>query len=216
MGVKMNAIKVYLCMGFLFSLGLISSVKAEVITPNHYVYLTLPSNQQTPYLDPNNTDLTDGVISSFGWGTGINYAEAYRYVGWFNTDPVITFNFDSIVSIDALTLWVDDADGRFGVRLPTQASMTMGGITVTRDIENPTGSVPIGITFDQLNLTGDSLTLNVVHHVRTTGTWTMMSEVQFASPVPAPATLWLWLLGMALIGILGLFRKTHAMQYALH
>jgi len=196
----MKKTSVSLCIGIL-SLGLISSANAGMITPDNYIYNSSPSNAQVPYLDPGNTDLTDSIISPFGWGNGISFAEAYKYVGWQNNDPSITFNFTSTVSIGSLILWADDANGAAGVTLPTQVSMTMGGTTVVRDILNPAGNVPVGISFNNLNLTGNSLTLNV----KRGGTWTMISEVQFASPVPVPAALWLF--GSGLIGLVGLSRR---------
>lgn len=196
----MKKITATICAGLIAS-GFISTVNAGMIMPDNYVYISSPSNAQTPYLDPGNTDLTDGVITHAGWATGITYTEAYKYVGWQNYDPIITFNFASVVSIGSLTLWADDANGAFGVTQPTQVSMTMGGSTVVRNIPDQAGALPFGIDFNNLNLSGDSLTLTVEHG----GQWTMISEVQFASPVPVPAAAWLFASG--LIGLVGVARR---------
>jgi len=193
----------------LFSLGAISTVNAASIVPTSYSYLSSPTGEQTAYLDQGN-DLTNGVIATTGWGTGITSAEAYKYVGWKYKNPIISFNFSSSVSIDTLTLWADDANGAAGVRLPTQVLIEMGGTSVTRSISDPLTAVPLGLVFSNLNLTGSMLTLTVTN----APAWTMISEVQFSSvtpsavPIPNAALLF----APALLGFIGLRRKMKKQQ----
>jgi len=143
-------------------------------------------------------DLTDGIIATSNW-----YVTPDLYVGWRTIDPVITFDFGGIVSIDSVTIHVDDAN-RYG------AVSTPGGIAIdgtSYSIIDPAGSAPLSLTFSGLDFAGSSLDIQIFDGVRT---WIMLSEVEFDGKVitrpttaaqPAtiaePATLALLALGMA-------------------
>jgi VCBS repeat-containing protein len=121
-------------------------------------------------------DLTDSTIATDNW----NVVEAPPgngpYVGWLTINPTITFNFDSTVTINTVTIYVDDANGFGNVRTPASAIISMGGTTLNRAIADPSGSTPTLVTFSNLGLTGTSLDLTLN---RQSESWVFLSEVTF-------------------------------------
>ena len=75
-------------------------------------------------------DLTDGVIATDNWVVTEPPAGNGPYVGW-TIDPVITFNFAPGTTVNAMTIYVDDANGNGGVSTP-------GGVRIN-------GGAPIGL-----------------------------------------------------------------------
>lgn len=127
-------------------------------------------------------DLTDGVVATDNWYVVEAPAGNGPYVGW-TIDPVITFNFSSLVSIDSVTIYADDSDGAGGVSLPT--GVTIDGTLYDVD-ETMAGANPKALTFSGLDL--DVTSLDIQLH--RSNQWVFVSEVQFdGEPVPEPATL---------------------------
>jgi hypothetical protein len=137
-------------------------------------------------------DLTDGVIAAANWNVVEAPAGNGPYVGW-TVDPLITFNFAASTTVDALTIYVDDANGFGGVATPLSVKINGGASLALAD---PAGAAPTSFTFTGLNATGP-LTLQLFRRNQ----WVFMSEVTFdgrASQVPEPVTL--ALLGVAMGG----------------
>ena len=140
--------------------------------------------------------LTDGVIATDPWYAVSSYSGTGPYVGWIDTSPTITFHFASSVTIDSITLYVDNSnDG--GVTAPS------GVVVDGRTFENPSwdSDAPSNtITLNGLDIVGDKVTLQLLDPTR----WIFVSEIQFdgmlTSAVPEPSGLGLMLCGLALAG----------------
>ena len=147
-------------------------------------------------------DLTDGIIPTQNWndvevpdGTG-------PYVGWENRNPVITFNFAGTVNINAVTVYVDDANGFGAVSVPQSILLSMGGSNYNSgSLTDPPTAAPTSYTFSGLNFSGSSLQLTLNRRTA----WVFASEVTFdgellgVQPVPEPTST----LGFLALGTLG-------------
>lgn len=158
-----------------------------------------PKTSDHEYLSGGTGNLTDGVIPSSSFHLVENIEGTGPYVGWLNYNPVITFHFTSLTTIDTVNVFVDDSDGYGGVNLPSQVDITMGGITRTFVIPELDGAEPKTLTFSSLGLHGHDLKLLLTAN----NYWVFASEVTFdgVSAVPVPASLLLvatGLLGLAL------------------
>ncbi len=186
---KYKVLIVAICFGL--SVGAVNVVNAVPIRPVSYDMLNGNTGSYTywdesysgsgdpyedgSYLSGGLGDLTDSVIANQNW----NVVEYPRYVpgpyvGWV-IDPTITFHFGGIVTINEITIYVDDSDGYGGVKTPAEAKITMGDTTLFFEIEDPSGKAPFPVTFSGLNLTGSSLDLTLFRR----SSWVFVSEVTF-------------------------------------
>ena len=147
-------------------------------------------------------DLTDGIIPTQRWidvevpdGTG-------PYVGWLDRNPVITFNFAGTVNINAVTVYVDDANGFGAVSVPQSILLSMGGSNYNSgSLTDPPTAAPTSYTFSGLNFSGSSLQLTLNRRTA----WVFASEVTFdgellgVQPVPEPTST----LSLLALGTLG-------------
>ncbi len=145
-------------------------------------------------------DLTDGVIATQNW----NFIEGPvgphgPYVGWANINPTVNFHFGSVVNIDTITVYADDANGYGGVSAPL--SITINGTNFS--VSDPASANPLVLTFDNLNLSTSDIDITFYRK----SSWVFISEVTFegASAVPVPAAAWLF--GSGLIGMIGMSRR---------
>ncbi|MCI0494160.1 PEP-CTERM sorting domain-containing protein [candidate division KSB1 bacterium] len=211
---KINKSYVAMAVTLMFFLALTNFAQATIINPISYSMLNGQSGSYS-YWDENYNgfgnktlglaplwgglgDLSDGIIATQNW----NIVEAPPgngpYVGWNNYNPLITFFFSTMVTINQLTIYVDDANGYGGVMVPAGANISMGGANLNFSITDPFTSHPIAVTFSGLNLTGNSLGLTLNRRA----SWIMLSEVAFeGSVIPEPSTF--LMLGAGLLGLIG-------------
>ncbi len=119
-------------------------------------------------------DLTNGVIATGHW----NQMSAL-YVGWNTVDPTITFHFAESVSIEAVTLYLDDSGGGSGVYAPEDVTVSMGGDTQVFPCTDPPGDEPFAFTCDNLSMSGDTLELTLADYTSSGYSYMMLSEVEF-------------------------------------
>ncbi len=117
-------------------------------------------------------DLTDGVIATAHWNQ-----TPVPYVSWKTVDPTITFHFDGLVRIDAITLHFDDSNGSGGVYPPTSVTIQAGGSPQVFPVADPAGGEPFAVSFQDLNLV--CTTLQVTLTDNNSSRYIMLSEVQF-------------------------------------
>jgi MYXO-CTERM domain-containing protein len=145
--------------------------------------------------------LTDGVVAFTNWSALSNNAGTGQYVGWVFTNPTITFNFASAVTINEIKLYVDNShDG--GVTSPS--SVTVNGV----DYANPTwagATLPQTIDITGLAITGHSVSVTLTNP----GYWVMLSEAQFygTPAVPEAGSTAMALAGLATLGLMARRRK---------
>src|SRR5271165_2432999 len=168
-----------------------------------FTYLPCPGNACNTTgapLSGGTGKLTDGVSPALSW---YQYGENTPWVGWSTdqangTDPTVTFNFASSVTVKSVTVWVDNAIGFGGVYLPASVSVDGTDFPIAPDNSN---SAPRGYTFNGLDITGTSVD---VQFFQTAGyPWVMVGEVSFdGSTVPEPASMALLAAGLAGLGLI--------------
>lgn len=145
-------------------------------------------------------DLTDGVIATTNWFVAEAPPGNGPYVGW-TLDPTITFHWNTAVTINSVTFYLDDSDGAGGVSAPS--GVVVNGTTFA--IAEPAGSAPFAFTASGFSFTGNDLVVSL--HRK--NSWVFLSEVQFngaAAAVPEPATYALMMLA-GLVGIAARARR---------
>lgn len=145
-------------------------------------------------------DLTDGIIASGNWFVVEAPAGNGPYVGW-TLNPTITFHWNSPVSINSVTFYLDDANGAGGVSAP--GSIDIDGVNFA--VADPAGSAPFIYQANGLSFSGTDLSIKLLR----SNQWVFLSEVEFAGAqaVPEPETLALVMVGLGTMAMLTRRRK---------
>lgn len=199
------------CLGILFALP----AGAAQVLVNSYTFGSPPG-----YPDSGGTELINGVDSVPVWATPANpaFSTGDPLVGWENVDfPSMTFSFAGPVNIGSMTVWAADSDGAAGVGIPVAVRITTpGGFDLSTPITNPAGAGnTVPVTVSGFDITTTSLTVTLTRDPGFNAdpnlvgpkvfSWTMVSEVQFFTPVPEPSTALLG--GLSLFGLLARRRR---------
>ncbi|MGJ8698071.1 MAG: PEP-CTERM sorting domain-containing protein [Verrucomicrobiaceae bacterium] len=172
---------------FTLPIALIGVAQAASVAVDNYSYLVSPNSS---YPDSGGTELTDGTDATIAWfpGSSITVADVAPLTGWLLSNPTIQFNFAGPQSIGEVTVWIADSDGSAGVGLPSTVTVRTPDSSFSRTVNviNPPGAgSTVPITIDGFEVTTNSLVVEMarVH------SWTMLSEVTFATPEPSSAAL---------------------------
>ncbi len=133
-------------------------------------------------------ELTNGVTYSLAWGGAapIGPAEVVQLSGWQNTNTTITFSFAAPVNIGSVSVYFADSNGAAGVGMPDSVTLSDGGsFSQTFLVTDPAGGgSTVESVFSGFSVSTTTLRVSFVRDYQ----WTMISEVQFFSPVPEPAS----------------------------
>lgn len=148
-------------------------------------------------------DLTDGVTTNQNWFSIENPAGSGPYVGWraqFTLNPTVLFRFGSTVTLDGVTVHMDDSDGAGAVDPPSRIGISTDNVTYTETaVTDPAGSEPFSLTLALGGLSTDRLYVRFFHQNQ----WVFIDEVSFdgsRSGVPVPGSLALLGIGFAVLG----------------
>lgn len=202
-------------LGFLFLPTFVLQVRAAPLTVASYTmnnggsggydyrdftYLPCPANNcktDDAVLSGGTGKLTDGISPLTNWD---DEGTLTQWVGWATfqrSNPHIVFSFANTVTINSVTVWLDNTPTAGGVSLPSLISIGSQNFSITPD--NLT-SGPRGYTFSGLNLTGNSVDMQLFQ----SNIWMMLGEVSFdeapLSSVPEPAC-WGLLAGSASLAL---------------
>lgn len=151
--------------------------------------------------------LTDGQPASGDWDQFDAHGnpDYLQYVGWYNNDADITFDFARNENISSVTIYYDDpVEGRGGVRPPYGGTIKVGSTTETIDSSTftpknagPTSAtIAVGLTGSWLELTLQRSPNDQSNPIWSTSpsfgaspdNWIMISEVRFGGSPAVPAT----------------------------
>lgn len=139
--------------------------------------------------------LTDGVIATQPWYDVSNWEGTGEYVGWLSS-PTITFHFANPVTINTITLYVDNSNVG-GVTAPS--AVVVDGTSFDNSNYPLDFPGPQTITLDGLDIVGSSVTVKLVDPTY----WVFLSEIQFdglTTAVPEASNLAMMLAGLGLLG----------------
>ena len=139
------------------------------------------------------------ALATDAWNAVSNTQGTGEYVGWKNTSPTITFYFGSTVTIDSITLYVDDSDVG-GVTSPS--AVIVDGVTHDNSNYADYFGGTQAITLSVLDIVGNSVTVTLVDPT----SWVFLSEVTFdgvvnsVTAIPEPGNVAMMLAGLGLLG----------------
>lgn len=166
-------------------------LQAINVTPTSYSFDIAPSGS---YPDSSGMELIDGVDGSAPWSTAVA-----PWVGWHQTNPTITFNFGSIVTINTVSIEFQ-GNGGGGIYRPQSVQIGGGSTVPVADIRTP------AVEYLDFNgsWTGSSLTVKMNYRNQ----WIFVDEVKFSSTTVPDTGSTALLLGAGLIGLAAIRRKT--------
>jgi hypothetical protein len=147
--------------------------------------------------------LTNGFDATSDWDAGQGAAGRY-WIGWDTAelngaDPVVTFNFGAVNTVNSITVWFDNTLGAGGVGAPGEILVNGTAYTPPQNVAGP----------QAFSISGLSITSNSVNvqFEQSSDQWIMIGQVSFSGGTGAPEPSSVLLLISALGGFILLIRK---------
>lgn len=142
------------------------SIQAITISPTSYSFDISPSGS---YSDSTGMELIDGVDGSDPWNTSIS-----PWVGWQRTNPTITFLFDSVVTINTVSIEVQ-GNGAGAIYRPSSVQIGSGAEAVAFAVADIRTPAVLYLDFNG-SWTGSSLAVKLNYRSE----WIFVDEVKFS------------------------------------
>jgi hypothetical protein len=173
-----------------------SSACAASIMPTAYVETPpegITQSGTTNYFDDTGRQLIDGIIGADNYLADLGKGKAYEWVAWRVAEPVITFQFDSVVHFDNISIGFNRNDGSL-VRV--QQVVNIGGTPFSLPREALPNNTRAWIDFP-VDITASKLTVSMTDG--NTTLWLFVDEIRFNGTVPEPLATSILGLGFVLL-----------------
>ena len=196
-------LKENLFVGFFALISSATVLNAQIIvSPISYSYSTPPQGDLYNYFDePHNPplnplgQLTDGIKGSNLWYEDLGNGKAYEWVGWFLTNPTITFNFGSQVTINQVQIGFNRSS--YGsVALPS--AVIIGGVSTVLN-----GNEIAPSTRGDLNFTGAWHGSSLSVTLDSGFGWDFVDEFKFTTTAVPEISSYSVCVGLGLLGFAG-------------
>jgi len=159
-------------------LGVSGITSADAVTPISYT-ATLGEGQDVGgsynYFDETGTQLIDGANGDNDFSADLGNGNAYEWIGWLTTDPVLNFTFESAVTISQVQIGFNRCEA-CGVHLPNKVTINDKPFTLK-------GSEIADVKRGYLKFNGPFVgpILNILLEDGDSNRWIFVDEIRFTT-----------------------------------